>query len=692
MLFQHRLFGLLISLAAVGVAQAADDDRDGVARLVGQLGHDKYAQREAAARALERIGIPALTELRSAAATSHDAELKQRAAALVFRIENGLDQLLADYRTYGLPLPPEKAPLVRFKLYSGDTTFIIDDNGKQKAITSASRFALGFLIEPATKKSKAKLLRGTQTWRVPAEDVGAVIDIKSLQAKDFDEGQWEASMGDGWLTTGRFGKPFVALVDALQMHARGWSEAGDVFEKGFRDDSSYVPQTAVRLLAWEYWNGRLLDSATDHWPAACKQLKTIRAAELELNTLENRRFLKSLEAALVPSKSKSGSIESLIDELINVRVSPREYESNDRLARILDLGFEAVPALLEHLHDDRLTRYRKWSEVLNDSSRPDYHYRVSDMASSLLQAIAGTDASCEWPNDRNDRSAEKALAEVWWKGARKQGEETYFVANVLPPLPVADSPGNEFAAQKDEWPVESHVRLLGKKYPHRLVQIYRDVLENRPRMQTSAIVEALSASSLAEKDKAALFILAARNKSFKHRYAALLELKKREAEQFVTLLVATLDELPCTPVDCYSRCIEAKFAYQVYSTDDRRAWQALERAARRVDVGLRMQVLGNINYLQSTATQRPLRLAFLAAFLDDDSLRDIATNPKMFNGIYAGYPFPRLEVRNFAAMQILSLVGTRADFNVEWTAAKWATFRERMREVAKRELDGKAKK
>jgi uncharacterized protein (TIGR03067 family) len=54
-----------------------------VARLVAQLGADKFAQREGASKELESIGEPALPALREAAASNDDVEIRRRAEMII---------------------------------------------------------------------------------------------------------------------------------------------------------------------------------------------------------------------------------------------------------------------------------------------------------------------------------------------------------------------------------------------------------------------------------------------------------------------------------------------------------------------------------------------------------------------------------------------------------------------------------
>src|SRR5690348_5983328 len=94
----RRLLSLLLCLT-VGVtalprpARTADGPPE-VGRLVRKLGSAEFDEREAAARALEKLGTPALDAL-DAAATDRDPEIRRRAAEVIERIET---------RHYGRPM------------------------------------------------------------------------------------------------------------------------------------------------------------------------------------------------------------------------------------------------------------------------------------------------------------------------------------------------------------------------------------------------------------------------------------------------------------------------------------------------------------------------------------------------------------------------------------------------------------
>jgi hypothetical protein len=673
---RHLLLALVIhfmvpALSALGAdvasgdAKSAQDERIG--KLIVQLGSERFDERTTATRALERIGCPALKALRRAAANDSDAEVRRRAARLVSRIENSLDQLLADYRFFGLPLPPKDAPLVRFVDWPGGTIWFGDNKGNSEKRIVPPTYALGFLVEPAGIDGWAKVLHGTSTQRREENDVIPALDPRRLTVKII-----EANLG----------KSTAALALAVQMHARGVSVAETIFDKGFKRKSEKTPRTALRLLAWEYWDGQLLDPTADHFPAACRHMKALLADERELNTPERRQLLKSLEAALVPHKAKPGSMEALIDDLINVRYRPEFFgmdPEDDRFMRVLDRGFEAVPALLQHLDDDRLTHYRAPQYSWRGHMDPEYHYRVRDLASAILRSLAGRMTSYNWPQDGKDLADLKRRAKAWWDVARKQGEEAYLVAHVLPPE-------RQDRAFWCDCPDTTHVRLLGKKYPHRLPQLYREILERRPNLQSWPLADTLADSALPWKEKVDLLAQAGMNRNLEHRRAAYWRLKDLDHERFVRLLVTTLDHLPRTPPDGIVGCREATFATLSCTTDDPRVWQALERAARRADPGLRMELLAHTDYQRPTPTQHRRRLTFLSAFLDDNTIRDTTVNKELFSGLFAVPGFPRMEIRNFAAMRISQLLGKPAKPKLKWTAADWSKLREQMHAAVKREL------
>jgi hypothetical protein len=93
---------LLIVLANSPRVEAAH-----VGHLIEQLGSPVYAQRQAATKALEAIGEPALEPLRWAYASTQDAEVQKPAGRLVDRLEEALAKKFAK-RIWASQLSPEE--------------------------------------------------------------------------------------------------------------------------------------------------------------------------------------------------------------------------------------------------------------------------------------------------------------------------------------------------------------------------------------------------------------------------------------------------------------------------------------------------------------------------------------------------------------------------------------------------------
>src|SRR5262245_11422049 len=75
-------------------------DSSEIARLIHQLGSEKFTEREKASKALEKIGKRALPPLRTAASTTKDAEIRRRAESLVRSIEAGLYGTIRSFDGY----------------------------------------------------------------------------------------------------------------------------------------------------------------------------------------------------------------------------------------------------------------------------------------------------------------------------------------------------------------------------------------------------------------------------------------------------------------------------------------------------------------------------------------------------------------------------------------------------------------
>jgi hypothetical protein len=392
-------------------------------------------------------------------------------------------------------------------------------------------------------------------------------------------------------------------------------------------------------LAWAYSGNELVKPETDR-AVTIKRIKAVFAAEPKLITEGSLALLKSLEAALVPRTAKPGSVERMIDVLTDMcNTGLGNQLAEPRYSRLAHMGFAAVPALLEHLRDTRQTR----SVRQGFNNFPTWPVRVCDVVSDLLQALAGEDVGKDWLERQLGWAVEKADVQAWWDKARKDGEEAYFVNHVLP------------SGEKEGWPNSLMLEILTEKYAQHLPKLYKTILDERPKIQSWAFAEAVAKSSLPNYQKRDLFLYASANKNLDHRRFALSHLQELDPQQFLTILLATLESLPKTWTEPYW---VSAFALLVMATEDARAWKTLEKVAKRSGVGLRTEFMNYMSY--GEGRQRKQRLGFLAAFLDD------------------------AEVRDLAAMRIASILEMPDRPDMNWTPEQWQKLRNQVKERLKK--------
>jgi hypothetical protein len=595
-----------------------------LARLIEQLGSDNFAEREEAAKALVAIGHPALAALRHASAHHPDLEVRLRAKRVAGEFENTPAALLAAYLDYGLPLPPKDAQLVR-ATWSHEPHLAFAPGPKA----------------PTPDPSSGEYV--PLPW--PAGDYGwgdaPFVDPDRATPREMDE----------WVRA----DCLPSLLVAIQCQARGWDLLArkllDKYRKYFRYKKLAV---ALACLAWDYWEGQLTAQPVTNWPRVAGRLRGLRATWDHLDTTENRTLLKSLDAALVPSKARPGSVEALIDDLIDepspsLEVKPgRPLTSYQKLAA---LGFTAVPALLAHRNDDRLTRHLCSYLAISTLPPPPHRYRVGDMANELLSGLGAGD---------NPRA--------WWAKASKGSEEAYLLARVLP---AGESRMNDHM-----------LHVLTAKYPRHLPRLYRTILDKRSDVYSEAVAQAITRSSLPHATKVELFVHGTRNKYPDHRVAAFTELAALGSPCFRDLLIKALSSFPRYPSEDRA---EWSIAMLVQYTDDRRVWQTLEKVARRSGVGLRMEIISASGAFAGTGIWRQRRLAFLTAFLADPAAREPRAPTDKWSEEY-----PWLEVRNLAAMEIAWVLKWPRKEKPSWTAKEWAAFRAQVRQALDSDSRGKA--
>jgi hypothetical protein len=550
-----------------------------------------------------------------------------------------LDQLLAVYREYGLPVSPPDAALVR-KATSGIYSKVyleICSWSEEDAAQFNRDDCSGVVVKPDPAALGSDLIPGELGFALQCHERGWHALARAAFRK--------------WLT------PDPSLFLTFERR-RDSDECGE----NPRSQPNARAERQLACTAWRYWYDQLSAGAP------LTVVATYLARALPHTGFVNEpklALVRSLERALVPSRATPGSDDALIDAMIEARAEagtlhPERSPAYRALAR---RGFDAIPALIAHLGDDRLTRTIDWRLL-----------RVKDVVYRLLCEFAG-----EQLETSNDIARRTFAAGRWFAEAQKMGEEEYVVAHV---------------GQRG-FPPEDDVLfpLLVERYPKRVPDAYRNFIEKQPERGHlgEPFARAIAELVIPRPDKLKVFEFAAAHSSPYTRLDGLRYLCQLDRKRGNELLVAALDRIEEEPTDP-----EIELAELVAGGSDPSAWAALARLALRVGPRNRVRLfwaVGNVDKPEPAARAR--QLAFVASHLTDTAVLDTPNGilglyyRPTKNGCVASFIFTELkrcEVRNCAVARLAWVIGGEDKLQPNWTAVRWEQLRERVRQGLEHEM------
>ena len=543
-----------------------------------------------------------------------------------------LAELVKLYRAYDLPLPPKTAKLYRFT----------DEQGEKPE----RRVWLQLVFRPEAEDGPNMTLRGLDTNRLSASNSKYYQEVSPPDAK--------ALAG---VTDDTDDLLLLAIqCDLLGLHDLAVS-AFDTWQG--RQLKHENPVTDLRYRAWNYWEKQIREPNSD-WVKIARRLQGMHNDKPNATDVDAPGILRRLKLSLVPSKAKPGSVDALIDELIDVPVVQNFYtfaEPDPRFDAIVKLGFDAIPALIDHLDDDRLTRAHYHSSGLRPGLDPlnflSYPYSVKHLVRDIICDYMADDTS-QLREMGKDLSREKALA--WWAGAKKEGEEKYLVRKVIPDETSSIRPKTQL------------IRVIELKYPHRLPDIFVELRKSEPhRMTLAPYVEALVRSPLPAATKKQVLLDALDSNLWSWKAEAIAGLQPLDAAEFHKQLIAHLADLPAEfhEKDFLHDWFDVS-AQVVSRTDDVKVWEAVSKYMRRVGVDVRKKWIANMtDWGDEESRSRLRRIACVAAFLEDESVRD------------------------YAVEQLGRMLEVPVEPDPSWSADEWTEFRKRVATAAARELENK---
>lgn len=527
------------------------------------------------------------------------------------KILRDINDLVKEYKRHGLPLPPANAELVRIDWYHNTTDPCI----------------LAFRIPPAKLGDQPRYMIGDITWR-PHFDVhpATVKVVKPTLAALERTVFW--GFGDEY------------LCFAIQCKSRGWDELANALYLEAKEKCDRSLFEEVRRTAWQYWRDRAFQRGTDR-TELFKHVKKL--IDLEPSFLKDGgdTWLKRLELTITPRKSKSGSVEALIDDLTDYwtveywgRGEWLDKTGQDAYWKLAELGFDAVPALIDHVQDDRLSRAR-FENGLGSS----HDLTVGHICSLLLYNLSGRTIEGSFSESSGTR-LNPDEARKWFTLAQKRGEERWLVDQAVP----KESGRLGFGVR----PEPTIVRAIAAKYPDRLPEVYQAILRKPTSDILGDYVDEILVSKLTREKQIALFEIGTKNTNIDHSLYALKGLATVSPSSFRKQLLLTLKSI------VFRMGKEKTLEFEIGSivplceqAKDRACWDAFREVAKRTDFDGKV----TLSYAASMPvpkgvddSQRLERIRLLLLILNDPSvLKDKQDGTS-------------LEIRDFAASHLAGVL------------------------------------
>lgn len=542
-----------------------------------------------------------------------------------------LAALAGRYRDYDLPLPPPEAKLYRLTTHRPD-----NPPGHREWVN------VGFVLatNPHGKPEKVLVGLNEEPWFV---------------GEDYSEAELTAATWNGLTSRGRWSEWLLAI----QCEASGRHELAiavwDAWRKG---GAKLDPSSELAKEGWEWWVKQFQYRDADR----AKVARRLQLIATDHPTAADADLLRKLKLSLTPPDAKSGTVEALIGEVLDVSVDPDflDAERDPRLAAILRLGFDAVPALIRHLDDDRLTRSRKTAQFRNWDVRASHPYSVKHFARDILLGYM-----CHPDRDEmklKNRTLTAEDAKEWWKDAQEEGEEAYFIRQ------LTRSCENQ-----------GLLAVVGAKYPKRLPEVFAAVAKEDPLwINLGPLVDALARSSLPTAEKTKVLLEASESADVEWQAAALEGLHRVSPDEFHKRLIAVLKDLPEWPnkqkrenlFPCHYTCLVevAKL------TDDAKVWAAVGKYLESTSPEVKIAWVHELTFWPAVGDECYRRVVeCVAALLTDESVW-LQKN---------GNDVEVVSVRNDAAAELGRMLFVKTTPSSQWTDDDWKAFRDEVAKEAK---------
>jgi hypothetical protein len=300
------------------------------------------------------------------------------------RDPTNVQELYDAYRYYGLPLPPKGSYLVQYQY----KLFSTSDDGKRTLIPH-TKLVLVHDEASSQKYSHHKRVEPTRDAfeRIHGLPVGMEFD------------RYDPRVLSSW------------FIFSAQAHHLGWKDSAQwSFELG-RGDIRALKETA-----WFYHLHTLTDPKSDRRIVLSRLLRAYNPNDSKSRDKQNKVH-DDLRNSIRPDWNRNGLPEDTIDGMVQGRKT---------IDDLLSHGFDAVPVMIRHLTDHRMTRGISFFEcVMNEQYRFECLGkcpRVSDICRRHLQLSMRDESSSRF--DRRLKEDSDSIA-VWNDNCARETMEWY---------------------------------------------------------------------------------------------------------------------------------------------------------------------------------------------------------------------------------------------------------------------------
>lgn len=229
------------------------------------------------------------------------------------------------------------------------------------------------------------------------------------------------------------------LIVAIQCHNYGWKDVSEpIYELASVQSPTDAEQSHLLAeYAWNFWCLRFRWYSDRRMIIA--RLTDLLATNPSLNSAARANIVEDMRRTITPVNSTFGSIEADIDALRSIDAdddlfyssgSPpifqRDTEFIDQTLdeelpwrRLKERGSDAIPALVRHIDDFRLTR------SISRSNNYLWHVRIADLVALLLHQLAGTEFSYDLlESEGRGIALDRRHVEHWLKSEGRVGPKS----------------------------------------------------------------------------------------------------------------------------------------------------------------------------------------------------------------------------------------------------------------------------